>query len=449
MTRSGSERAAPDPTAASVADSGAQPPATPVRRVAATALIGSVIEWYDFFLYGSMAAVVFNQVFFPAVDPLIGTLVAFATFGVGFVARPIGGIVLGNYGDKLGRRTILMITLLIMGIATTLMGVIPSYDAIGIWAPVLLVVFRLLQGFGAGAEFGGATLMSVEYAPPSRRGVTGSLPAAGVMVGLLLATGAVAAFSSLPEEQFLSWGWRIPFLFSIVMVGVGLYLRARINETPAFANLKQERTEVKTPVLEAIRTEPKNVLVVVGGRMAEHVVLYLYAVFMLTYISQQLDLPRTTALIGVVIAALISLVTVPLFGALTDRVGRRPVYIAGAALSALSAFPIFWLVGTGSTALIWLALIFGIAVGWAAMVAAQCVYFNELFPARLRYSGSVFGREIASIFAGALAPLVATALLAWSGGAAWPIAVYIILMSLITALAVYLGPETYRRNILK
>ncbi|RCW41057.1 metabolite-proton symporter [Halopolyspora algeriensis] len=448
MTRSGPERAAPDPTAAAAADSGAQP-VTPVRRVAATALIGSVIEWYDFFLYGAMAAVVFNQVFFPTADPLVGTLVAFATFGVGFVARPIGGIVLGNYGDKLGRRTVLMITLLIMGIATTLMGLIPSYDVIGIWAPALLVVFRLLQGFGAGAEFGGATLMSVEYASPSRRGLTGSLPAAGVMVGLLLATGAVAAFSSLPEEQFLTWGWRIPFLFSFIMVGVGLYLRARINETPAFANLKQTHTEVKTPVLEAIRTEPKNVLVVVGGRMAEHVVLYLYAVFMLTYVSQQLDLPRTTALVGVVIAGLISLATVPLFGALTDRVGRRPVYIAGAVLSALSAFPIFWLVNTESTALIWLALTFGIAVGWAAMVAAQCVYFNELFPARLRYSGSVFGREIASIFAGALAPLVATALLAWAGGAAWPIAVYIILMSLITALAVYLGPETYRRNILK
>lgn len=449
MTSSGSEKEAFEPTLAAVTAGGAQQPATPVRRVATTALIGSVIEWYDFFLYGAMAAVVFNRLFFPAVDPLIGTLVAFATFGVGFVARPLGGIVLGNYGDKLGRRTVLMITLLIMGIATTLMGVIPPYDVIGLWAPVLLVVFRLVQGFGAGAEFGGATLMSVEYASPSRRGLTGSLPAAGVMLGLLLATGAVAAFSALPEEQFLNWGWRIPFLFSIVMVGVGIYLRSRINETPAFTNLKRTHTEVKTPVLEAIRTEPKSVLVVVGGRMAEHVVLYLYAVFMLTYVSQQLDLPRTTGLVGVVIAALMSLVTVPLFGALTDRVGRRPVYISGAALSALSAFPIFWLVDTKSTMLIWMALTFGIAVGWAAMVAAQCVYFNELFPTRLRYSGSVFGREVASIFAGALAPLVATALLAWAGGSAWPIAIYIIFVSLITVVAIYLGPETYRKNILK
>lgn len=446
MTSSGSDEVAPDPVAAAVADKGTQP-ATPVRRVAATALIGSVIEWYDFFLYGAMAAVVFNELFFPTVDPLMGTLVAFATFGVGFVARPIGGIVLGNYGDKLGRRNVLMLTLLLMGIATTLMGVIPSYDVIGLWAPALLVAFRLLQGFGAGAEFGGATLMSVEYASASRRGFTGSLPAAGVMLGLLLSTGAVAAFSSLPEEQFMSWGWRIPFLFSIVMVGVGLYLRARINETPAFAELEKTNTKVKTPVLEAIRTEPKSVLVVAGGRMAEHVVLYLYAVFMLTYISQQLDVPRTTALLGVVIAALISLVTIPLFGALTDRVGRRPVYLAGAVLSALSAFPIFWLVNTKSTLLIWLALTLGIAVGWAAMVAAQCVYFNELFPTRLRYSGSVFGREVASIFAGAVAPLIATALLAWAGGSAWPIAVYIILVSLITMLAIYLGPETYRRNI--
>lgn len=421
--------------------------ATPVRRVATTALIGSVIEWYDFFLYGAMAAVVFNQLFFPTVDPLVGTLVAFATFGVGFVARPIGGIVLGNYGDKLGRKTILMLTLLIMGIATTLMGMLPTYEAIGLWAPALLVVLRLLQGFGAGAEFGGATLMSVEYASPARRGLTGSLPAAGVMLGLLLATGAVAAFSSLPQEQFLTWGWRVPFLFSIVMVGLGLYLRARINETPAFEELKQTGSEAKAPVLEAVRTEPKSVLVVVGGRMAEHVVLYLYAVFMLTYVSQQLELPSTVALLGVVIAALVSLVTIPLFGALTDRVGRRPVYIAGAVLSAITAFPILWLIDTGSMVLIWLALTLGIAVGWGAMVAAQCVYFNELFPTRLRFSGSVFGREVASIFAGAVAPMIATALLAWSGGAAWPIAVYIILVSAITALAIYAGPETYRRDI--
>ncbi len=448
MTSSRSENTAPTLTPAVHAENGTGT-STPVRRVATTALIGSVIEWYDFFLYGAMAAVVFNQLFFPTVDPLIGTLVAFATFGVGFVARPIGGIVLGNYGDKLGRRTVLIVTLLIMGIATTLMGVLPSYDTIGLWAPVLLVVLRLVQGFGAGAEFGGATLMSVEYASPNRRGLTGSLPAAGVMLGLLLATGAVAAFSSLPEEQFLSWGWRIPFLFSIVMVGVGLYLRARINETPAFANVKQASTQARTPVLEAIRTEPKSVLVVIGARMAEHVVLYLYAVFMLTYVSQQLELPSSTALLGVVVASLVSLATIPMFGALTDRIGRRPVYVGGAAFSALTAFPIFWLIDTKSTALIWLALIMGIALGWSAMVAAQCVYFNELFPTRLRYSGSVFGREIASIFAGAVAPLIATALLTWSGGATWPIAVYIILMSLITAVAVYLGPETYQRDIVK
>ena len=413
-----------------------------MKQVGGATMIGSALEWYDFFLYGTAAALVFDQIFFPQVDPLIGTLAALATYSVGFFARPVGGIVFGHYGDKIGRKAVLVTTLILMGISTACIGLLPSYGSIGIAAPILLLVLRILQGFGAGAEYSGAVIMAVEHAPPKRRGLHGSWPPLGVQVGLLMATGIFGLFSALPEEQFLSWGWRIPFLLSLLLVAVGIYVRLRILETPSFAKVMETQTQLQSPVKEAIRTHPRQIAVVFGARIAENGVSYVWSVFSLTYATEQLGIPRSTALTGVVLGALISIATIPAFGLLSDRIGRRPVYMFGAAFSGALAFPFFWLFDTETPVLIWLALILGIAVGIAAMFGPQAAYFTELFGTRVRYSGFAFGRELSSVLAGGLSPLIAVALLAAAGGDPWPVAVYVIFMSVISFVAVFLGPET-------
>lgn len=421
-----------------------------IRRVVTAGAVGSALEWYDFYIYGTAAALVFNQLFFPNVSPILGTLAAFATYGVGFFARPVGGIVFSNYGDKLGRKSILVITLLLMGVATTLMGLLPTYGAIGIWAPILLVTLRLLQGFGAGAELGGANTMVSEYSSSGRRGFNTGWIFFGVVAGLMAGASIFAGISALlPEEQFLAWGWRIPFLLSIVIVAVGMYIRLRIAESPVFTEIQEGQSQAEVPVKEVVRSEPKGLLIVMGGRMAENGLLYLYSVFLLAYISQQLNLPNVTGLIGLIIASFLALATIPFFATLSDRIGRHPVLVGGAAFSALSAFPIFWLINTESSILIWLGLVFGLSLAWGSMVGTQGVYFTELFPARLRYSGYTVGREVSSVFAGGLSPFIATALLAWSGGEAWPVATYAAALSLIALVALYLGPETYQKDISK
>jgi MFS transporter, MHS family, shikimate and dehydroshikimate transport protein len=425
-------------------------PRSEAVRVAVASLIGTSVEWYDFFLYGTAAALVFNRLFFPQLDPLTGTVAAFATFAVGFIARPIGGIIFGHYGDRIGRKKMLYITLLIMGLATALIGLLPTYDRVGIWAPILLVVLRLAQGFGLGGEWGGAVLMAVEHAPANRRGFFGSFPQIGAYIGLLLSTLVFRYFSKMPEATFLSWGWRVPFLLSFLLVGVGLYIRMKIAESPVFLKLKEqavlEKTVPKMPILEVIK-HPKNIFLAMGARFAENGLFYIFTAFALTYVSTQLKVDRVVALNGLLIAAAVNIFVGPLWGLLSDKLGRRPVYIYGAIACGLLAFPFFWMLETRQTPIIWLAIVLPLSLGHAAMYGPQAAFFSELFPAHLRYSGASLGYQLASVFAGGLSPLLATALLAWGGGSPVAVSVYMIVLVLITVVSVGLTKETSRSGI--
>ena len=417
------------------------------RRVMMASAVGSALEWYDFFLYGTASALVFSELFFPKLDPNMALLASFATFGVGFFARPFGGLVFGHLGDKIGRKPVLVFTLLLVGGGTFLIGCLPTYDSIGIWAPILLVVLRLIQGFGAGAEYGGAVILAVEYAPPGKRGLYGSFAPIGVTLGILLAQGVFALFSQLPKEDFLSWGWRVPFLLSIFVIALGIYIRAKVMETPVFQQAVEKRQVLRAPVLEAIKRHPREFFVVVGARLAENGLGYLYPVFTLSYLTKNLGLPKNMVLMGLVIASFVQIFTVLGFSILSDKIGRRPVYIGAAIFGALFAFPFFMLVNTQSTPLIYLALILAVAIGVGGMFGPQAAYFAELFGPRIRYSGFAFARELGSILAGGPAPFIATWLLIQGGGAPWYVAIYIVVLSVITAIAVYCGPETYKNDI--
>jgi len=421
---------------------------TPIKQVAFASMIGTTIEWYDFFLYGTAAALVFNQLFFPTFEPLAGTLAAFGTYAVGFFARPVGGIVAGHYGDKIGRKAMLVLTLMVMGVATVLIGLLPTYESIGIWAPILLVTMRIFQGLGVGGEWGGAVLMAVEHSPPNRRGFYGSWPQIGVPLGLLSANLVFLLVNqSMSEAAWLAWGWRIPFLLSIVLIAVGLFIRLRIAETPAFEQVRESHTEAGMPIVDVVRTYPKQVLQAMGMRIAENGAFYIFSVFVLTYVSQQLGLASSTAQTGILIGAGLGLVSLPFFGWLSDRIGRRPVYLFGAVFSLLFAFPFFWLMNTESTILIWLAIILSLVLGHDAMYGPQAAYFCELFSTRVRYSGASLGYQLASVLAGGLSPLIATALLGYYGYTA--VAWYLAGMALITVIAVVSAAETFRGDLIE
>jgi MHS family shikimate/dehydroshikimate transporter-like MFS transporter len=418
--------------------------ANAIRLVAVASLIGTTIEWYDFFLYGTAAALVFNRLYFPNFDPRVGTLAAFGTYSVGFVARPIGGIVIGHYGDRVGRKSMLVLTLMIMGVATFGIGLLPTYERIGLWAAVALVLLRIAQGFGVGGEWGGAVLMAVEHAPDGARGFYGSWPQIGVPAGLLLSTLAFALAARLPEDQFYAWGWRVPFLLSIALVGVGLIIRLRILETPAFTRIKAAHSEARRPIVEVMRTYPKEVLLAIGARIAENGSFYVYTVFALVYATQKVGIDRQTMLNGILIGAACMLLAIPLYGALSDRIGRRPVYLFGAILTALFAYPLFWLLDTGSTPRVWLALVVALVFAHAPMYGPQAAFLSELFGARVRYSGASLGSQLASVIAGGLSPFIATALMPYGRGA---LACYLIGMALVTIVAVLLASETRRQRL--
>ena len=417
---------------------------TSLQKVIAASLIGSVIEWYDFFIYGTAAALIFGQLFFPGSDPLIGTLYSFGTYAVGFIARPIGGVFCGHYGDKIGRKSMLVMTLIVMGVATTLVGLLPTYESIGIWAPILLVVLRFLQGFAVGGEWGGATLMAVEYAPPGRRGFFGSWPGMGIPAGLVVATAVFTASSSLPPEQFLSWGWRVPFLVSIVLVAVGLFVRLKILETPAFQQMQESGGSSELPVVDVFRYYWRSLLLTMGAFFLLNGGFYVTVTFMLAYGTQNIGVGSGTMLTGVLIAGTVQIFAIGAFAALSDRVGRRPVYLGGAIFLLLFSFPLFWMVNTGVAPLIWLAMSIAI-VALGAMYGPSGAFFSELFSTRVRYSGASLGYQLASAVAGGFAPVIAVALLSAYGYPA--VALYMIVMALITITAVYLATETYQRDI--
>lgn len=415
-------------------------------KVATASLIGTAIEWYDFFLYGTAAALIFNKLFFPTFDPWIGTLLAFATYALGFVARPLGGVVFGHFGDTIGRKTMLYLTLFIMGVATAVIGLLPTYETVGAWAAVLLVACRLIQGFGLGGEWGGAVLMAVEHAPEDRRGFYGSWPQLGAPLGLVLGTLVFSVVSAtMSNADFLAWGWRLPFLFSIVLVIVGLWIRFTLAESPEFQKVKDAKQEATMPIIDAIRMHPKNILLAMGARFAENGFFYIYATFVLAYATQALGMKRQDILNGVLIGALFETATIPAFGALSDALGRRPVYVFGAVFSALMSFPLFMLLGTKTPELAWIAIVLGLAVGHAAMYGPQASFFAELFGTKVRYSGVSLGYNLASIFAGALSPLIATSLMAAYKPQTWPISVYRIILAVITVVSVYFASETRQR----
>ena len=418
-----------------------------IRKVAIASFIGTTIEWYDFFLYGTASALIFGKLFFPNYDPLTGTLASFGTYAVGFAARPIGGIVCGHFGDKIGRKSMLVLTLLIMGVATFLIGLLPTYSQIGIWAPILLIALRVVQGFGIGGEWGGAVLMAVEHSPKGKRGFYGSWPQVGVPAGLLLSTVVFSQISRLPSEALLSWGWRIAFLISLLLVAVGLFIRMSIVDPPEFSRIKESGTGSRMPILDAVRRHPKNVILAMGARMAENGAFYLFTVFVLTYATQpRIGFTSGTVLMAVSIAAAIELFTIPAYGALSDRLGRRPVYLFGAIFTGLYAFPFFWLINMANPALLVLAVAPPLVIGHAAMYGPQASFFSELFGTRVRYSGASLGYQLASVVAGGLSPLVATALLRRTGTYS-PIAYLIIGLAVVTTVSVYFAAETAHHDI--
>jgi metabolite-proton symporter len=416
-------------------------------RVILAASVGSALEWYDFFLYGTAAALVFGELFFPKSDPVVGTLLSFLTFGVGFVVRPIGGILFGIMGDRYGRKPVLVATLLMIGIGTTFIGLLPTYNQIGIWAPLLLVAMRVVQGLGAGAEYGGAVIYLVENAPAKHRGFWGGFAPLGVSVGNLLAAGAFALVTMLPREDLMNWGWRLPFLASFLLILVGIYVRLRVSETPVYTEAVVERGKVeKNPAMEALRHHPRNFLVVLGARMAENGLGYFFPVFGLSYVITTLGVPRSEALSALMLAFTVELFAILGWAALSDRIGRRPVYMFGALAGVALSFPFFWLVGTKEWIWIAVAFIGARAVVTAAMFGPQAAYFAELFPPQRRFAGFAFARELGSLLAGGPAPFIAAALVAWSGSW-WPVACYAALLAGLTALAIWSGPETYEESI--
>ncbi|MCE3550395.1 MHS family MFS transporter [Pseudonocardia sp. RS11V-5] len=409
------------------------------RRAVFASTVGTTIEWYDFFLYGTAAALVFPKLFFPGEDPYVGILLAFGTQFAGFAARPIGAAIFGHYGDRIGRKATLIITLLLMGIGTALIGVLPSYAAIGLAAPILLTILRIIQGVAVGGEWGGSVLLAMEWGHAKQRGLMASWPQLGVPLGLLISTGLVQLMSTTTGPAFLTWGWRVPFLASIVLVGVGLYVRLRVLESPEFAEVKAKQTVVKMPVVDAFRTQWREILSSAFVRLSEQAPFYLFVTFVLTYGTQQLKLGRTGLLNDTLVAAAIGLVSVPFFGWLSDKIGRKMMYGIGIVCTALFAFPYFGLLNTRVAGLVLLAIVVSL-IFHDMQYGPQAALIAESFGTNIRYSGAGIGYQLASVIAGGPAPLIAAYILKNTGASAG-IAWYIVICCVIAMIALVLMPR--------
>ncbi|WP_299737496.1 MFS transporter [Pseudonocardia sp. 73-21] len=409
------------------------------RRAVVASTVGTTIEWYDFFLYSTAAALIFPSLFFPAQSTSVAVLAAFGTQFVGFAARPIGAAIFGHYGDRIGRKATLVTTLLIMGICTALIGALPTYESIGYLAPLLLTVLRLLQGVAVGGEWGGSVLLAMEWGSPKRRGFMASWPQLGVPLGLLLSTALVQIMSAATGDAFLKWGWRIPFLVSIVLVGVGLYVRLKVLESPEFAEVKKTQAVVKLPIVEAFRTQWREILLAAFVRMSEQAPFYIFITFVLSYGTKHLKLPQNSLLVDTLIAAAIGLISVPLFGHLSDRIGRRTMYAIGIGCVAVFAFPYFGLLNTAVPGLVLLAIVLSLMFH-DMQYGPQAALIAESFGANIRYSGAGIGYQLASVIAGGPAPLIAAAILAGTGSSTW-ISVYILGCCVVSLVALVLLPR--------
>lgn len=421
--------------------------AVSMRRTALASLAGATLEWYDFQLYGWLSALAFNQLFFPATDPTVGTLLAFMSFGSGFVMRPIGALVFGHLGDRLGRKSTLLITLLMTGVPTVVIGLLPTYATIGVWAPALLVILRLLQGFGLGGEFGGASLVVVEHAPDGRRGFWGSFAGLGNPVGQLLSIIVVyTVLVAVPDDAFTAWGWRIPYLVGLIILIAGLYIRFRIVETPAFAAMKESGGESKLPAKALFARYPLTILKAFGARVADAGTWAVFLVFGVSYATNDLGIDKPLTTVGVAIALVMQILVVLWAGRLSDRFGRRPVIMIGAIVVAVGIFPSFVLINTAQPSLLWLAFALGFPIGTGMIFAPVGAFLPELFDPHVRFTGTSVVFQLSSLAAG-LVPTIATSLLLLGGHTPWLVCGFVVVLAIITFGCTYRLPETHRKDI--
>jgi MHS family shikimate/dehydroshikimate transporter-like MFS transporter len=402
---------------------------------------GTIIEWYDFLIYATAAALVFNKAFFPTFDPLAGTLAALGSYAVGFLARPLGGALFGHFGDRLGRKSMLVLTLFIMGLSTFCIGLLPTYASIGVFAPILLILLRIIQGIGLGGEWGGASLMVLEHAPAERRGFYTSFVQIGFPIGLVLATLVFALVTKLQDADFASYGWRIPFLVSIVLLGIGIFIRSRVPETPVFEGLKTRDGLSRNPVGEVVGKNTRTFLIAVGLKLSEVSWVYMLTVFVVGYATTKLGMSKSMMLDAVMYAALLELVSLPLFGWLSDKIGCRPLFILGALFTIVFAFPLFWMLESKSTALIFAAIMIAMNFGHGMMFGTESCYFPELFGSRVRYSGASFGFQVSAAIGGGFSPIIATAMVGYFGGTTG-VSIMMIVLALITLAAALAARET-------
>jgi len=416
-----------------------------MKRVVLSSIIGTTVEWYDFLIYATASALVFTKLFFPSSNPGLSAIASFSTLGVGYFARPMGAAVFGHFGDRFGRKTMLATTIAIMGLGTFLIGLLPTYEQIGVGAPVLLVLLRLLQGVGLGGEWGGAVLMVVENAKSQNRGLLGSIVQLGYPLGTLSAVGVFALLSQMSEADFLGWAWRIPFLISIFLAGVGLYIRLQLQETPVFRELQAKDKVAKLPVVEVLTKEPRAFLTAVGLKLSEISYALIAGVFAINYLTVRLAMPRSVILNAVFVSSVVALLAIPLFGLISDRVGRKAMFYVGTVFAMAFAFPFFWLLSTKDPLIITLTIVAAITFGQMIGFAVGAPWYTELFAAPVRYSGASLGFQIGAAISGGLTPFAAAIFLTWTDGATWPISIYLIALGLVTLCASICAPETAGR----